>query len=209
MRLLLNRDIEHVISEGPIPDTKHPDESRHVTEVREARDAGEDGVQRMRGMLDEDEMSLFQEYVLITTGLTHPGWASDSHFRMWREHRGVWSHTVGPVEQRRTVTVTYGEWRGTLAATGLPFTKGHRGTAALQRHLLLTTDARAKVMRERLAEVRGDSTSAGEHIGGAVRASKKTCIRMISNKSSTFSGGSGETLKDPTEGLARRIEERH
>ena len=30
---------------------------------------------------------------------------------------------------------------------------------------------------------------------------------MISNKSSTFSGGSGETLKDPTEGLTRRIEE--
>ena len=162
VRLLLNRDIEHVISEGPIPDTKHPDESRHVTEVRETRGAGEDGVQRMRGLLDEDEMSLFQEYVLITTGLTHPGWASDSLFRMWREHRGVWSHTVGPVEQRRTVTVTYGEWRGTLADTGLPFTKGHRGTAALQRHLLLTTDARAEVMRERLAEVRGDSASAGE-----------------------------------------------
>ena len=49
------------------------------------------------------------------------------------------------------------------------------------------------------ADVLGD-------MGSAARASKKICIRMLSNKSSIFSGGSGETLKDPTEGLTRRIE---
>jgi hypothetical protein len=163
----------------------------------------------MRGLLGEDEMGLFQEHVLITTGLTHPGWASDSLFRMWREHRGVWSHTVGPVEQRRTVTVTYGEWRGTLAATGLPFTKGHRGTAALQRHLLLTTDARAEVMRERLAEAQDKSAGDIGDMGSAARANKRICIKMLSNKSSTFSGGSGETLKDPTEGYASHRRSRH
>ena len=128
VKLLLDRDIKHVISEGIFPDTHHPDESPYVTEVREMRDTGEDGVRRMRGLLDEDEMTLFKEYILDTTGLTHPGWISDSLFRMWKEHRGVWRHTVGPTEQGRTVTVTYGEWRDALTDTGLPFTDGHRGS---------------------------------------------------------------------------------
>ena len=60
VKLLLDRDIKHVISEGIIPDTHHPDESPYVTEVRETRDTGEDGVRRMRGLLDEDEMTLFK-----------------------------------------------------------------------------------------------------------------------------------------------------
>ena len=180
-------------------------------EVRETREIGEDGVQRMRGLLDEDEMSLFKEYTLIKTGLTHPGWISNSLFRMWREHRGVWRFRVaqqgassGQLEWR-TVTVTYEEWRGTLADTGLPFTNGRCGTAALQRHLLLTTDERAKVTSERLAAVQGDSASAGEHSGGAVRASKKICIRMIANKSSTFFGGVGRD----TQGSHRRLDAPH
>ena len=44
VRLLLERDIEHVISEEIFPDTYHPDESHHVTAVRGMRDTGEDGV---------------------------------------------------------------------------------------------------------------------------------------------------------------------
>ena len=128
---------------------------------------------RRGGLLDEDEMNLFQDdHVLTTTGLTHPGWASDAHFRMWREHHGVWNHKVGPVEQRRTVTVTYNEWRGTLVGTGLPFTKGRRGTAPLQRHLLLTSGARVGIMRERLAEAQGGSASDSDDMSSAVRASK-------------------------------------
>ena len=60
-------------------------------------------------------------------------------------------------------------------------------------------------MRERLAEARGDSTSAGEQMGEAVRASKKICIRMISNKSSTFSGGVGRD----TQGSHGRFDASH
>ena len=48
--MLLDRDIEHVISEGHIPDTAHPEEERWVAEVRTARGEGTDGVQRMRGL---------------------------------------------------------------------------------------------------------------------------------------------------------------
>ena len=63
----------------------------------------------MRGLLEEDEMNLFIEYILDTTGQIHPGWISDSLFRMWREHHGFWR------------TVTYNDWRNTLIDTGLPF----------------------------------------------------------------------------------------
>ena len=38
-----------------------------------ARGRGTDGVLRMRGLLDEDEMYLFQEYCLATTSGTQPG----------------------------------------------------------------------------------------------------------------------------------------
>ena len=41
VRMLLHRDIEHVISEGHIPDTKHPEEEHHVAEVRTARGEGD------------------------------------------------------------------------------------------------------------------------------------------------------------------------
>ena len=40
VKLLLDRDIKHVISEGIIPDTHHPDEPPYVTEVRGMRDTG-------------------------------------------------------------------------------------------------------------------------------------------------------------------------
>ena len=46
VRSTLERDIEHVISEGIFPDTYHPDESRHVTVVRGMCESGEDGVRR-------------------------------------------------------------------------------------------------------------------------------------------------------------------
>ena len=106
-RMLLERDIQHVISEGIFPDTHHPDESEYVTEVRGLRDAGVDGIRRMRGLLEEDEMNLLIEHIHDTTGQEHPGWISDSLFRMWREHHGFWR------------TVTYNDWRNTLIDTGL------------------------------------------------------------------------------------------
>ena len=40
VRLLLERDIEHAISEGIFPGTYHPDESHHATAVRGMRDTG-------------------------------------------------------------------------------------------------------------------------------------------------------------------------
>ena len=79
----------------------------------------------------------------------------------------------------------------------------------MQRHFLLTTDARAATMNKRLemAQVLWDSASISEQLSEAVRPNKKVCIRMISNKSATFSGGSGETLEDLTKKLTRHIEE--
>ena len=64
------------------------------------RDTGEGGVRRMRGLLDEDEMSLFIEYILDTTGLTHPGLISDSLFQpawrfFWKIHDFCWGGALG------------------------------------------------------------------------------------------------------------------
>ena len=143
----------------------------------------------MRGLLDEDETELSAEHIFDTTGLTHPGWVSTSLFRMWRKHRGVWHHTMGPTDQWRTVT--HAGCRHALVATGMPYMDEHRGTAALQRHFLLTSDARAAVMSERLETAREGSGSAGasEEKSDTGHASKKVCVRMFSNKSATFGGG--------------------
>ena len=198
-RLLIERDIKHVISEGTIPDTHHPDESDYVRHVRQLREEGSDGILRMQGLLEEDEMEVLIKYIHDTTGREHPGWLSDSLFRMWRERHGFWFWG----------TVTYKDWRSTLVDEGLPFTNGPHGTAALQRHFLLTTDARAATIKKRLelAQVRWNSASISEQMSETVHPGKKICIRMISNKSATFSGGgSGEPLKDLTEDLTRRIE---
>ena len=134
-RLLIERDIKHVISEETIPDTHHPDESDYVRHVRHLREEGSDGIRRMQGLLEEDEILLLIEYIRDTTEREHHGWLSDSLFRMWRERHGFWG------------TVTYKDWRSTLVDTGVPFTNGPHGTAALQRHFLLTTDARAATMK--------------------------------------------------------------
>ena len=108
-------------------------------------------------------MELVIEYIHVTTGRDHPGWLSDSLFRMWRERHGFWH------------TVTYKGWRSTLVDTGLPFTNGQRGTAALQRHFLLTTDARAAIMKTRLelAQVLWDSATISNQMSEAVHPGKK------------------------------------
>ena len=121
--LLIERDIEYVISESIIPDEYHRQEPEYVSHVRKLRREGSDGIRRMHGFLEEDEMELLIEYIHIT-GRTHPGWL----FRMWRERHGFWH------------TVTYQGWRSTLVDTGPPFTNEQCGTAALQRHFLLPTD---------------------------------------------------------------------
>ena len=128
-----------------------------------------------------EEMELFPQYVLDTTGISHPGFVSASLFRMWRENRGVWRHT-GCGSAASPPAVTYEGWRHDMVVAGVPLTNEHMGTAALQRHFLLTTDARAEVMRQRLAAARD---------GSAARTGKRIRIRMISKKSSTFSGGVG------------------
>ena len=92
LRVLLERDIKHVISEGIFPDTHHPDESEYVTEVRGLRDAGVDGIRRMQILLEDDGMNLLIEHIHDTTGQEHPGWISDSLFRMWREQPWVLAH---------------------------------------------------------------------------------------------------------------------
>ena len=91
--LLIERDIKHAISESTIPDEYHPEESELVSHVRKLRKEGSDGIRRMQGLLEEDEMELLIEYIHVTTGRQHPGWLSDSLFRMWRERHGFW-HTV-------------------------------------------------------------------------------------------------------------------
>ena len=103
--LLIERDSKHVTSERRIPDMQHPDESQYVTEVRRLREEGSDRIQRMQGLLEEDEMELLVEYIYATTGRDHPGWLSDSLFRMWRELHGFWG------------TVTYKGWRSTRWST--------------------------------------------------------------------------------------------
>ena len=199
VRLLLERDIKHVIPEGIIPDIHHREETEYVAEVRQFREEGSDGIRRMRGLLEEAERELLIEYIHDTTGQEHPGWISDSLFRMWREHHGFWGE------------VTYNDWRNRMTGSGMPFTNGPHGTAALQRHFLLTTDARAATMKERLEQAKHEwnSASISKPPSGVGRPSKKVCIRMFSKKPASFSGGSGEesALKDLTSDSTRRLEE--
>ena len=88
-------------------------------------------------------------------------------------------------------TVTYQGWLSTLVDTGLPFVSEQRGTAALQRHLLLTTEKRAAIMKQRLklAKILWDSATIGTQRTGDGVPRKKICIRMISKEPATFSGG--------------------
>ena len=60
---MLERDIMNVISEGTIPDTYADAESPYVTLVRENRVDGTDGLRRMQGLLEVDEMELLIEHI--------------------------------------------------------------------------------------------------------------------------------------------------
>ena len=197
--MLIERDIKHSISERTTPGEYHDEESDYVSHVRKLRREGSGGTRRMHGLLEEDEMELLIECIHVTTGRAHPGWISDSLFRIWRERHGFWH------------TVTYKGWRSTLVDTGLPFVSEQRGTAALQRHFLLTTEKRAAIMKQRLelAKILWDSTTIGTQRIGEGLPCKEVCIRIISKEFATFSGGSGETLEDLTEDLTQRIDIDH
>ena len=137
---LIERDIKHVISESTIPDEGRPKEPALVSHLRRLREEGSDGIRRMQGLLEEDEMELAIEYIHVTTGRQHPGWISNSLFRMWRERHGVtmrWKFgTIWIDVSRRTAILrchcTNASWCLSIMAPGMEWFIWHQARSRLR-----------------------------------------------------------------------------
>jgi hypothetical protein len=181
---MLDRDIMQVIAGGIIPDTYADEESPYVTEVREKRADGTDGTWRMQGLLEEDEKELLIEYMYEITGRQHPGWFSDSLFRMWRDLRGTWGG------------VRYQDWCMKMATIGIPRTSEYEGTAALQRHFLKDSDERTVLMKQRLVRVkRGEKSADSRSPSSRYRLPQQEGVSpdVLEEASDFFGGGRGRS----------------